>query len=94
MYLVKYYHYFIFIFYYIYFILKHIYCFCQQSKSQHNSEMQKIKRREEKARQARQAAIEELQRKREEKRARDKVIAQQEMVCVQIRIVLTFCSSV
>ena len=45
--------------------------------------MQKLRRREEKARQARQAAIEELQRKREEKRTRDREIAQQEIVRMQ-----------
>ena len=55
--------------------------------------MQKLKRREEKARQARQAAIEELQKKREEKRTRDKEIAQQEIVCEQVLIFLTFYSS-
>ena len=42
--------------------------------------MSKIKRREEKARIARQAAIEELQKKREDKKVRDKEIAQQEIV--------------
>ena len=52
--------------------------------------MQKLKRREEKARQARQAAIEELQKKREEKRTRDKQIAQHEIVCTQILAHLLF----
>lgn len=47
---------------------------------QHNNEMDKMKRREEKARQARQTAIEELQKKREEKRTKDKEISQQEIV--------------
>ncbi len=42
--------------------------------------MDKIKRREDKARMARQAAIEELQKKREGKRIRDKEISNQEIV--------------
>ena len=49
---------------------------------QHNNEMDKMKRREEKARQARQTAIEELQKKREEKRTKDKEISQQEIVII------------
>eukprot|EP00112_Aurelia_sp_Birch-Aquarium-sp1_P016749 Seg382.12 transcript_id=Seg382.12/GoldUCD/mRNA.D3Y31 product="Centrosomal protein of 131 kDa" protein_id=Seg382.12/GoldUCD/D3Y31 len=52
----------------------------EQAKTQHNSEMGRIKRREEKSRMARQAAIEELQKKREDKKVKDKDIAQQEIV--------------
>jgi len=55
----------------------------EESKAQHDSEMQKLKRREEKARLARQAAIEELQKKREEKRTRDKTIAEHEIAYLQ-----------
>ena len=50
--------------------------------------MEKIKRREEKARIARQAAIEELQKKREEKKTRNQAIAQQEIVSFLGRIVM------
>ena len=50
--------------------------------------MEKIKRREEKARIARQAAIEELQKKREEKKTRNQAIAQQEIVSFLGRILM------
>ena len=51
-----------------------------QAKVQHDSDVDKIKRREEKARMARQAAIDELQQKREEKRMKNKEVAEQEIV--------------
>ncbi|XP_065066186.1 centrosomal protein of 131 kDa-like isoform X2 [Rhopilema esculentum] len=55
----------------------------EEFQVQHNAEVDKIKRREEKARLARQAAIEDLQKKREEKKTRNQAIAQQEIAYLQ-----------